>query len=731
MSRFHPLPLAAAVAAVLTSPAALSQAQSQAPSQDQNQARFDARARSETTLAPVTVRSSSAQEAANQYTLPATRGATGLLLPLKQTPQSLSVVTERQISDQASTTLTDVLTQTPGVYRRTWGNANAGYTSYIVRGQEVDNYRVDGMMRSSLTGTQNLNNTDSEIYESVTLVRGSTGLLSPSGNPAGIVELVRKRPSAERRLAVEAGIGSWQHYRAAVDASGALNEDRSLRGRAVVVHDRGGEWQRRADQHRTTLYGIVEYDLAPRTLLTAGLQYNKARSTGSSMHGFETYYGNDASGYRRTPFGPRDNASASWAYHDQQLTEVFAALEHQLANGWKVEADYSHSVMERDQVYGIAGTNRIQPDGSARMSSGHWQYNPKEHNAQVTLDGDYRLLGMANTFQVGVSFNHLDDFDNPLSERENTPVANVFSFDGNIAQPSFPTLDRGGQRGRSSSVFGATHLNLSSVWSVVLGARLSNWQHTDKNIYSNFAEETRKKNGIFSPFVGVLAKLTPATTAYASYNTIFRPLSERDANERTLDPEEGSTYELGLKGEWLEGRLNASAAVFEVRKDGTPVRVGRNADGNGIYRAEDGTKGRGWELALVGEPAKGWQIHAGYTRVQTKDASGSVISTNVPRHLLHLFGTHDIGNRWTVGGGVRWQSRFRDEPWAVVTPLTQEAYTQKAYATIDLLARYRLDRHLSLSLNAINITDEHYVTGAGTHSYGSPRAFLGTLRYEF
>lgn len=595
----------------------------------------------------------------------------------------------------------------------------------------MDNYRVDGMIRSSLTGTQNLNNTDSEIYESVTLVRGSTGLMSPSGNPGGTVELVRKRPTRQRRLAAEAGLGSWDHYRATVDTGGALTDDGSLRGRALMAHDRGGEWQRRAQQHRTTLYGIVEYDLAPQTLLTAGVQYNRARSTGSSMHGFETYYGDEASGYRRTPFGPRDNASAQWAYHDQELTELFAALEHQLANGWQLEFDYSHSAMERDQVYGIAGTNRIQPDGSARLASGHWAFNPREHNAQLTLNGDYELWEMQNSFQVGLNINHLSDFDNALSEREISAIDNVFTFDGNIARPEFPTLGYGGQRGKSSSIFGATRLSLSTAWSVVLGARLSNWQLTGKNIYSDFNEQTRKKNGIFSPFVGVLTQLTPATSAYASYSTIFRPVSERDVNERTLDPEEGSTHELGLKGEWLEGKMNASAAVFETRKDRVLTRAGRLADGRVHYRSEDGTRGRGWELTLAGEPRPGWRLNAGYARILVKDADGTNISTAVPKHLVHLFSTHELGTRWTVGGGIRWQSRFWEEPYAVVTPLTQEAFSQKAYATVDLLARYRVDRHLSFSLNAINITDERYTTGAGSHSYGSPRAFFGQVRYDF
>ena len=115
-----------------------------------------------------------------------------------------------------------------------------------------------------------LHNTDSPVYESASVVRGSTGLRNGIGDPGGNIQMQRKRPTAETHFSVDAGAGSWGHYRTVLDGTVALNANGSLRGRAVAIYDRGGLWQRRAQQDGKTLYGILEYDLTPRTMVSAG-----------------------------------------------------------------------------------------------------------------------------------------------------------------------------------------------------------------------------------------------------------------------------------------------------------------------------------------------------------------------------------------------------------------------------------------------------------------------------
>lgn len=687
-------------------------------------------------LAPVVVQALADHDApSNNYTVPADRSATGLSLSLKDTPQSVSVVTEKQMKDQGLDDVKAVIRQTPGVIQRTWGSGTSGYNTFIARGYTIDNFRVDGMERSGMARRQTLNNIDSAIYELVSVVRGATGLMSGVGDPGAAVAFTRKRPTRDTRFSAEIGTGTWGRYRAVVDGSGPLNADGSLRGRAVIVHDQGGEWQDRADQRRSTLYGVLEYDFGSRTTLRGGLQHGTGKTTGSSMHSFDTSYGSDATGYWATPFGPRDNASAKWAYRKADQTEVFAGLTHQFVNGWTFQGNYSYAFGNIEQLYGVGGTYAIRPNGAARLTGGYWENAPKEHALDLNLSGSYPLFGRKHGFTVGFAYNRYDDYDNPTHGRIVSPaIANIFEYakTGDIAIPAFTFAGIGGEKSEMTSLYGSTRLNVSDRWAVVAGGRLLNWESRARTLYTKFQPAVQKEHSVLTPFLGASYALTGALSAYASYSTIFNPQSHTDVNHRTLDPEEGKTYEAGIKGEWLNGRLNAGAALFESHKNNVAVADGVDVYGDTYYRSEDGAKTRGWELSTGGEIQPDWYLSASYARAKSKDKDGTVINTDVPVYMVRLFTTYDINARWTVGGSLNWQGKIYDYRYAPSTrDDVKKFYEQKDYAMVDLMARYRVNKQFSIALHANNIFDKHAWTAIGSHSYHAPRNFMVNVRYVF
>lgn len=518
-----------------------------------------------TTLKPITLTSEQGASE-NNYTLPANSTATGLDLSLRQTPQSVSIITARQLDDQQANTLGQALDQTPGIYHRTWGNTNSGYNIYLSRGYTLDNYRIDGASRQGMNGAQAINNSDSAIYESLSLVRGATGLASGTGEPGGVLELTRKRPTREARTSIEAGGGNWSHVRTVLNSSGALNRDGSLRGRGIAAYDHGGDWQHRAKQDRGTLYGILEYDLTPDTTLTLGLQHNQMRARGSVMIGYENYYGDPAHGYRFTPFGPRDNAGTRWSYNKSRSSEIFTRVNHRLNENWQLDAQYSYSFGKREQEYGVVGSVAVQHDGTARLTSGYWEHAPKEHNLDLNISGKYPLWGREHELKIGASYNHYDDYHNPLYARNVTPGGNIFTFQGDIAHVAYPYKGIGGEKSHSASLYASTNLHLTDRWSILAGTRLTHWQANKRDHYNNFKTETQKENAILTPYLGTSYDLSDWLSAYASYSTIYKPQDKEDQNHRRLDPEQGSTYEIGLKGEWLDGKLGANLALYQGRK---------------------------------------------------------------------------------------------------------------------------------------------------------------------
>ena len=685
------------------------------------------------TLWPVVISAERSQE--TNYTIPSSISATGLDLSLRETPQSISVTTQKRMEEQQLNSVSEAIAHTPGIYFQKYGNSADGYHYYVSRGYAINNLNIDGLDASGDGSGYglSLHNTDSAIYESLSVVRGSTGLRNGLGDPGGNIQMQRKRPSAETQISLEAGAGSWGHYRTVLDANGALNDNGSLRGRTVAVYDRGGLWQHRARQDGKTLYGILEYDITPQTMATVGLQMSDIHSKHSATGSFATYYGDEDNGYHLTTFKPRDNNAAAWSYGKRRKNEIFTRLEHNFNDDWKLSAAYSYRFGKSNNLYGMGGTYDIKADGSAQLVTIKEQFHPKEHSFDLHLDGKYPLFNREHEFQIGVNHNDYRDGTNAKYDtRADDPIDNLYSYirDGKIERPENDHLGYGTNKKQTSSLYGATRIHINDDWAVLAGARLTNWKRTGYDFRNDYIPRVRKENGVFTPYLGLTYNFTDNLTAYTSYSAIYKPQDNKDKNDNQLDPEKGATYELGVKGAWFEDRLNASAAVFEVRKDNLAVKDGEHPDGSEYYRAENRTKGRGWELTLSGEPLPDWRLDASYTRTKIEDREGGRLKTDVPLHLIKLYTNYDINDQWSIGGGVNWQSKIYAAS-EIEDPIGKKANTQKAYATVDLSAQYRPAKNLRFALNANNIFDQTYKTIPDGLSFGAPRNIMATVRYDF
>ena len=132
----------------------------------------------------------------------------------------------------------------------------------------------------------------------------------------------------------------------------------------------------------------------------------------------------------------------------------------------------------------------------------------------------------------------------------------------------------------------------------------------------------------------------------------------------TGEPDEGTNYELGLKGEFYDGRLNSSLAYFEVHQDNRPeadMAYNGNPTNPDIDYAYKGIKAttKGYEAEISGELMPGWQLQAGYTHKVSRDQGGTKVSTWEPEDQINLYTSYKLTgdlDKLTLGGGVRWQS---------------------------------------------------------------------------
>ncbi|MFT3665757.1 TonB-dependent siderophore receptor [Piscinibacter sp.] len=669
-------------------------------------------------------------EGTGSYTARISSAATGLDLPLRETPQSVTVVTRQRMEDEGLNSVGKVLDVTPGValVRAGASGSPAVGEIFYARGFEITNYQIDGLPVNQLglqamAGTRSgIGGTSTALYDQVTVVRGATGLMNGAGNPAAAINLVRKRPTSELHGAVEASAGRWSRLDGLVDLSGPFDAAKTLRGRVVVGQGGGGEWMdRHRDARNGLFYGVLEADLAPTTLLTVGLEHTSSKDRGISFNNFMRV---DTDG-NPTHFWRTANASASWTHADVRRSNAFATLDHQFGGAWAARLSVNHTRLHHDQVFGFARGEIDAQTGASSFEYGKTVFTPSTTGLNFHLTGTYGLLGREHELMLGLNHETLKASDPSHEYRFDLPVDNIYEFARTGEIEAEPPQRNGVSHTRIRQTGGylATRLRPMEGLALIAGARVSNYRLRDN--WSGIDE-----SGVVTPYLGVVADLGKQVSAYASYTTIFNPQSYQDRNGQTLSPEKGRNYEIGLKGEFLDGRLNASAAVFQTRKSNLALwdEGAVTPNGDDAYIAADKVRARGYELEVSGEPLRNWRLAAGFSRVVVRDSAGQRLLQEVPVRQLKLFTSYTLSgglSDLTLGGGVTWQSRT-SHPYDANPVLNQGSF-----AVFSLMARYRVNRHWTATLNVANLADKTYLSTIWYHNYGTPRDITATLRYEF
>ncbi|MEX5588042.1 TonB-dependent siderophore receptor [Pseudomonas urmiensis] len=673
----------------------------------------------------------STTEGSGSYTTESSSSSTRLNLSIKETPQSVTVLTRQRMEDQKLDTLTDALDATAGitVIRESIG---ADSTPYLSRGFAISNYEIDGVPTSSRMDNYTQN---TAMYDRVEVVRGATGLISGLGNPSATINLIRKRPTQAPQVLLSAEAGSWDRYGLSVDVGGALNEAGNVRGRFVADQKDQHAWIDRFNQEISTLYGLSELDLSESTLLTLGFSHQVTHANAPMRTGFPLFTTTGALTDIKRSF----NSSPDWSYYDRKQSSLFTSIEQHFANGWSGKLEYSHARNDYDTVATyMTGDIDAATGAGAFLMPTRWQASPEQDNLDAYLTGAFPFLGREHELITGVTLSRIEERGTANYggwQRRGTydgDIDNIYTWNGQAPKPRFTKIGESDLTETQYAAYLTSRWHLTDAASLILGTRVVDWnRETTNRIYGGATTKTeRTETGIVIPYAGLVYDLDDTWTAYASYTQIFNPQNAniRDVSGSPLDPQEGTGYEIGLKAGFYEGRLNASLALFRVEQDNLAVADGDNRQPNGFqaYRAESGTTSEGVELELNGEIREGWQLTGGYSYSVSFDDDDKRIVTEIPRNSVKLFTTYRLPgalDKLTVGGGVNWQSEAGYN--------TSYATTQSSYALTSLMARYQISPSLSATLNVNNLFDKEYYSTTAAGLYGAPRNFMTTLRYAY
>ncbi|MDN6276365.1 TonB-dependent siderophore receptor [Psychrobacter sp.] len=661
--------------------------------------------------------------------------ATGLTLTSKETPQSVTTITNQQIEDQRLETVDDVIRSTPGI---SGAKIDGGRNSASARGFDIDQYQIDGQdvdFVSQWSNGESLAST--AIYDRVEVVRGAAGLTTGSGQPSASINLVRKRADSRTPEAtVTATADHYGKYGATLDASTPLSADGDVRGRFIAEYQDGDTYIDREDKQLGLFYGVLDADISEATKVSVGASYQD-NVQNSTMWGSLPAYFADGS---KAEWDIGKNASVDWVKWNSTNQTYFGTVTHDFNDDWRFELKGSRSENEsNDKLFYLSGNTVDQYTGEGlAVYNGRYESERNQDNVQASVDGYFDAFGQTHEVRFGASYNKNDLTAYSYTATPNFgPIDNFLEWDGSYAEPEWSDKSLSTQlTTKEKSVFASGRLQLADPLALILGSRVTDYEYEGVNFGTDI---DISHDSVWVPYIGTTYDVTDNHTLFASYTSIFEPQEETDVSNSYLDPIEGDNYELGIKSSSDDGMVQGQFSVFRIKQDNLAQEDVDNIDPNDPettpYIGAEGATSTGIDVEVTGRITPEWQTSIGYTQFIAEDKYGDAVNTGYADRLLKLFTTYDMSN-WvsglTVGGGVNWS----DDRYTMMTnPASglDEKYTQDAVTLVNLMARYDVSEKLAMQLNVDNLFDEQYVDSSSFNqiAYGEPLTVSGKITYKF
>lgn len=640
---------------------------------------------------------------------------------VRDTPQSVSVVTRQRLDDQNLNTLGDAMRYTTGMKTTSYGTS---LFNIEARGYDLDNYQMDGMPVRAGSGSWSATFLDLAMFDRVEVWRGPAGLIQGAGDPGGTVNLARKRALSEFTLQGTLSAGSWDNYRSEIDVSGPLSEDGRLRGRYVNVYEDRDYFTDYLWSRESMHYGTLEYDLDDSTTLSLAYahQENKARP----FFGLSSYLGYLADDLDRDTY-----LGADWNHMESRLDFYLAEVDHRMNNGG--QAKLSASMMRRR----LTNENNSWVNSLIDPATGNVSMVPiaiKADERDVNIDGfvstPVQAFGLRHDLLLGASYQRFSGGSayNASTYGQYEVTQDIYHPDPHFPKPYMPVGSIPDVVQTQASLYGQARLALSDPIRLILGARVSNWKTENHD-----AGTTQSYDAEVLPYLGLTGDLNDNWTAYASYSTIFSPQTARDIQGDFLRPRKGKQYEVGLNGAFFGDNLTTHFALYRIEDEN---RAMQDPDNPMVSIASGKVRSQGFEAEISGALTPNWQLTAGYAYTSTRyvaaedDLEGKAFAPAFPRHTFSLWTKYTFDQPslrgLSLAAGMRVNSESR---------LEQSGYTwvRPGYAVFDAQLGYRYNEHMDITFTVNNLFDKYYYERIGPTRqtyFGEPRSVMLALKWR-
>jgi len=684
--------------------------------------------------------------------------------PIVDTPQTITVIKKELLQQQAATSLSEALRNTPGV------TMQLGENGSTQTGDSINLRGFDSSQSIFVDGIRDLGAISRDVFniDQVEVVKGPSGSDIGRGASSAYINLVSKQAQADGAFATGSLIGGTDdRKRVVADLNTPLA---ALPGSAVrlnlMAQDYGVPGRDEVRQKRWGIAPTATFGLGTSTRETLSylhVQQDNKPDGGVSTFGLKGYVFAAASG--TTPAQKSGPAVDPGNYYglagdfDRVKIDMFTSqLESDLAKGFTLRNTTRIGRTVEDVV--VTGVNAVtataaDPSGYtvARSRQGRHQDNEILTN-QTNLSSTFQTFGLANALSTGFELTY---------ERQKTATPVTVAGSANLYNPNpGDTMALPAYKGTqtigstlTASAYAFETLNITRDFLVNGGARVDKF-HTDTSgaTYTAASGATPASlannaplgltDTLWSYKVGAVFKPAHNGSIYVTYSDSRNPpggtnfalsTQANSAAQASLEPQEGSNIEFGTKWDLLGGDLLATAAVYRSENKNELVSDGATVP---TYSQVGKRRVQGVELGLVGNVTKALSVSVGYSNMDSKIVKGAPTQQGgvivfSPRNTFTSWLTYKLPLGVTVGGGMRYaDTSARSSNIAAPTSNLLQA---PAYWVGDAMASYDISKNWQVQLNVYNLFDRKYMqslnNGGSRYTPGADRNGLLSLNAKF
>lgn len=647
-------------------------------------------------------------------------------------PQSISAITKELIMDKMDFTLKDVASDVPGV------NQYSGYNEYAIRGFKAENAQL-------INGLRGYNTTYTSAMlvniERVEIMKGPAATLYGNCDPGGTINLVTKKPLANNESEINISGGTWNHFRAQGDVTGPLNKNKTLLYRFNAGYDNARSFRNQ--------YFAKSYELAPSLSFIPNekIQLN----IDFSLSHINTILDRGQPGFQND-FSMKSThisliASQPGDYLHETTMAANILFSYKINNHINFNSGYLYYVTQQNTLeHGIQ--SYITAD-SVNLYYTNWNYHIAMNTltnyftfhfntgkfshkflagfdyikSSVNLDQNYYeqpdLFGVGSGIVGTFSLKHPTFFKRPTNNYE---VSDYESDASDVEASVYHT----------QGIYFQEQISFKK-WELLIGLRKEMYEEGGDNSLDSTNDD---EANVFLPRVGLVFKIRPDVSLYATYNKGFDPFEASTSTQLFNEPFKPVTSELfeaGMKANFFQNNLSASFAIYQLTLQNVAVNANDISNPN-LYIQQGENRSRGIETEVDGNIFPNLSVSVSYAHCIAKvikskiAAQEGTLVENSPRNTSNSWIKYTFMNGALKGFGI-----VLGHSQAGVRNTLEPGLTLPGYIVLNGGIRYTI-KHFNVAFNLNNITNKTYWTAAYNNVNkwpGAPRNFMMSMGYNF